>query len=340
MTLSEIELILEELAARHTDLTSDLLRTLLTSAGWEEKYIKDALMLLKQGIKVSPKKENGPAIETAVKKVDDTAVTQVQSAVAPSVSSEIKEDITFYTPDGEEEGELHTFENVPAPARENNEPVKTVVKQEEVKQDVEPALVAPVVDLLPDIRKDLSHQEEIVELEQSSEVKKQEEQDKKIFDSKKFSELFASKDDAPKITEVRNIEPQSLIVQESTNQPQQKFTKKEAVIPEDLPLLPFESSPHVWSFSRYKNTFHSDDVKEVTQPPVSQVKQVAQVEHKEVKPISKPVQAPVSTSNDDEEIKLEKTPMTVGDESLVFLASIMLLVIILILGYMYNQGRL
>jgi len=32
--------------------------------------------------------------------------------------------------------------------------------------------------------------------------------------------------------------------------------------------------------------------------------------------------------------------MTKGDESLVFLAGVMLFVIILILGYMYSNGRL
>jgi hypothetical protein len=41
-----------------------------------------------------------------------------------------------------------------------------------------------------------------------------------------------------------------------------------------------------------------------------------------------------------DDISLEKTPLTKEDESLVFLAGVMLLVIILILGYMYSNGRL
>jgi cytochrome c-type biogenesis protein CcmH/NrfG len=95
-----------------------------------------------------------------------------------------------------------------------------------------------------------------------------------------------------------------------------------AHIPDNLPLLPFESSPHVWSFSKYKDTFHG----EVMPHSVEELSQ------------KKPTgQAP---SHEGDEISLEKTPMTKSDESLVFLAGVMLLVIILILGYMYSNGRL
>jgi hypothetical protein len=40
------------------------------------------------------------------------------------------------------------------------------------------------------------------------------------------------------------------------------------------------------------------------------------------------------------EIDFEKTPISKGEESLVVLAGIMLLAIMLILGYMYGNGRL
>jgi hypothetical protein len=40
------------------------------------------------------------------------------------------------------------------------------------------------------------------------------------------------------------------------------------------------------------------------------------------------------------EIDYEKTPISTGEESLVVLAGIMLLAIMLILGYMYGNGRL
>jgi hypothetical protein len=42
----------------------------------------------------------------------------------------------------------------------------------------------------------------------------------------------------------------------------------------------------------------------------------------------------------EEEIVAEAVPMTKGDESLVMLAGVMLVAILLILGYMYSNGRL
>jgi hypothetical protein len=98
--------------------------------------------------------------------------------------------------------------------------------------------------------------------------------------------------------------------------------KKEVVIPDNLPLVPFESSPHVWSFSEYKDIYHKESA--ISLPG---------------NPSLSALSSPILKIN-DEEILLEKTPMTKGDESLVFLASTMLFVIIIILGYMYSNGRL
>ena len=103
------------------------------------------------------------------------------------------------------------------------------------------------------------------------------------------------------------------------------ISKKAPEIPENLPLVPFESSPHIWSFSKYKSIFHKDEKKE------EQVKQ---------QNIALPVVEKKEKEVFEEEIIIEKEPLTRGDESLVFLASGMLLVIILILGYMYSNGRL
>ena len=55
-------------------------------------------------------------------------------------------------------------------------------------------------------------------------------------------------------------------------------------------------------------------------------------------PVKKPIK--IGPVQEEEKIIVEKVPMTKGDESLVFLAGVMLLVIILILGYMYSNGRL
>jgi hypothetical protein len=52
------------------------------------------------------------------------------------------------------------------------------------------------------------------------------------------------------------------------------------------------------------------------------------------------VKKEIDTSDSNEEIVIELTPLNKSDESLVFLAGVMLFLIILILGYMYSNGRL
>ena len=68
-----------------------------------------------------------------------------------------------------------------------------------------------------------------------------------------------------------------------------------------------------------------------TSTPVVQKEQVVIPQTPKATP--SPVHIPV-------DVEGEKVPMNKSDESLVFLAGIMLLVIILILGYMYSNGRL
>lgn len=104
--------------------------------------------------------------------------------------------------------------------------------------------------------------------------------------------------------------------------------------PHNLPLKPFEATPHTWQFDRYKSVFYGDVEEEIVE------------EKKEVKQEIKPVQQiPV-----DEEKKLETSvhhvvhmapaPLTRDDEKLVILAAVMLIAILLLLGYMYSQGRI
>lgn len=47
MTIREIESIIEDLRLRHKDLDEELLITLLTAGGWENKTIKDAVALFR-----------------------------------------------------------------------------------------------------------------------------------------------------------------------------------------------------------------------------------------------------------------------------------------------------
>jgi ATP-dependent Clp protease ATP-binding subunit ClpB len=97
MTLSEIETILEELALRHQNLNTELLTTLLLSAGWEDKNIKEAITLFKKGITIKPPSVVVPELPVA------------QPDVVPQNSEKAKEEITFYQPDGSEEKELRGF---------------------------------------------------------------------------------------------------------------------------------------------------------------------------------------------------------------------------------------
>jgi hypothetical protein len=117
--------------------------------------------------------------------------------------------------------------------------------------------------------------------------------------------------------EIKPSEPQSLIPE---SKPLVSASKLPASIPDNLPMRPFDTSPHVWSFSRYKDVFHGEVMAHVT-PPVEVVTTPNKEHH-------------------HEHVTLEKTPYTIKDESLVTLASFMLLVIMLLLGYMYGNGRL
>ena len=105
MTLSEIETILEELVVRHKNLNPELLATLLQSAGWEDKNIKDALMLFKQRSTTLPQPQVASALSSDI--VQQATVNPPQEVVEKK-----KEDLTFYESDGAEEKELHEFPEV------------------------------------------------------------------------------------------------------------------------------------------------------------------------------------------------------------------------------------
>lgn len=128
-------------------------------------------------------------------------------------------------------------------------------------------------------------------------------------------------------------EPQSLI--EPSPLPAQ--AKKEE-LPHNLPLRPFETSEHVWPFSRYKDVFYGDietkPLKEEAgkEPAVTAEAETKTEEVQVVKKEERPTAVP--------EVEIVPVPLTKGDEGLVILACIMLLAILLLLGYMYSNGRL
>jgi hypothetical protein len=108
-------------------------------------------------------------------------------------------------------------------------------------------------------------------------------------------------------------EKQSLVIPAE----EQPVQRKDTELPDNLPLVPFESAPNVWSFSKYKDVFYGE-----VMPAVNDEER-----HLKQKPV-------------EEHILVEKVPLDRKDESLVVLAGTMLLVIIVLLGYMYSNGRL
>ncbi len=316
MTLSEIETILADLSNRHTNLDKELLTTILLSAGWEEKSIKEALILFAQ----FKKRKEVIATSSVVKSPTPVVVPlPLVPKVVTLSTSVVKEDITFYKTDGEEEGELHVFEETKLPPQKEIPvavPVKEVevtpVEQAPVLAIEEPTTPVPIVTevLMPEV-KTIVVTQEVVATEPI---------------------LQAVEEEVTLLGEDRRQkDKESLITHEEIVAVVPRVVREEK-IPENLPLLPFESSPHVWSFSRYKDVFHGEVMPDKIEPEYHQVS---------ITPLeSLPQKHVVHDVSLEDEIVVEKIPLNKEDESLVFLAGVMLLGIILILGYMYSHGRL
>lgn len=325
MTLSEIETTLGELAARHPDLNEKMLNTLLLSAGWEERKLKEALMLFKQN--TFTQKGSLPETKTATPTltqpsifvpplIADIAAPEKNSSSATEavvLSPEVVQEeavITFYHPDGSEEGDLNNVAEIPLPV------VETKVVTEKFTQISE----------MPAGHDD-EHKEEVTILTPGQDV---------VRDIQDYEHTLVDDFTGPRETSSAEVvvastaQASQLSVTPSVSV--QRLQQKEQEIPANLPLLPFESSPHVWSFSRYKDVFHG----EVMADPVTVHSTETKTETALVQPVAE-TEVPLVPL---EEVIVEKVPMDKQDESLVVLAAFMLLVIILILGYMYSNGRL
>jgi hypothetical protein len=136
----------------------------------------------------------------------------------------------------------------------------------------------------------------------------------------KISDTIVLSTDAQRSIVSNSNDPQSLIVHNEPRMAQRIVQQHDSAIPDNLPLRPFESSPHVVPFSKYKETFYKEEA-----VPVLPVKIEENNNHNVHPP---------------EQVEIRKTPLSKGDESIAILAGIMLLVIMLLLGYMYGNGRL
>ena len=129
MTLSDIETTLGELAVRHENLDAQLLETLLRAAGWEDKVIKEALMLFKTfDIKKWKLKHPTPIfVETKTSNSLDVNrnadVPNISSSETATVADTTKDSlqqagvqdgaIVFYQQDGTEERNLRMLTQEP-----------------------------------------------------------------------------------------------------------------------------------------------------------------------------------------------------------------------------------
>lgn len=333
MTLSEIENTLRELTVRHVGLDAELLRTLLTSAGWEDKHIKEALSMFTGFDRKKSTPMQAPAVP-----IVSSRITGTESA--EKTPSEEKQLAPLYPQDTIQEKELPAVSVTQADATStivdqahpsaHLENSNTTMQDGQVQRAVEEPLSPGInnekeviATPVEDVKKDTiaTTQEYLVQPS-----------DKKQGNLTTL-ETSPFEDTHTVIVE----EPQSLIPH--TEVLIHKEREKETEIPGNLPLLPFESSPHIWSFSRYKDVFHADTI------PRESIQVITTMPQQEVITLQKHVEkeaqgSPSLNTTDVEEISVEKVPLTKSDESLVFLAGVMLLVIILILGYMYSNGRL
>ncbi|MEN9881224.1 MAG: hypothetical protein RLZZ308_407 [Candidatus Parcubacteria bacterium] len=382
MTISEIEKTLHELSLRHPDLDRGMLVTLLDSAGWEQKYKDEALMLFmsfhtlaspsltssypltpsqvtpshsldidtnniassalsselqmsvvgdtenKETILVTGAKsafpESVPSSSSYAEQVDTSKADNPQDSQVTTPSTK-EEQITFYLPDGKEEELPVTSNEDISFTREVSDYHQSdhVTSDEKKVEPVESTINTQAQVSVGEGFDDHNNQEKNKEAQIES------------HDSTLSSSSF-----------VQEKEEESLIpdVDHSI------IKTEQGAIPGNLPLIPFEDSEHVWSFDKYKHAFHEESSD--TAVSISQGEQTNNIQQIQPIPV---IDTPFSVTkersggtphridseeNSSAELDFEKTPITRSDQSLVVLASFMLLAIILILGYMYSNGRL
>ncbi len=238
-------------------------------------------------------------------------------------------EITFYQQDGSEEGELKVFADVPIEKRNLNrvEKKSEIAPPPDVMHDpsqvvVEVAVPPSEPKLEPVVAAVEVHKitEPLVEVPAPLPPKPQ-----------------PVPEPVPVVHVIPTTEPQSLIMHEEVTE--RRMPEKTTEIPSNLPLLPFESSPHIWSFSKYKDVFHGgtpapEEIKVITVMPEEKATTSSMFS-----PVPQQEKRVISVVR-DEEVVIEQIPLRKDDKPLVFLAMTMLLAIILILGYMYSNGRL
>lgn len=108
-------------------------------------------------------------------------------------------------------------------------------------------------------------------------------------------------------------EPESLILH-----PEVPFVSKQTPPPDNLPLKPFETSEKVIPLAEYKEVFHNEKEEVATPAPLLVTKE----------------------EKDTVKVTVKRSGFDGEDEGLIVLTGFMLLIILLLLTYMYTNGRL
>lgn len=323
MTIAEIESILRSLCIRHPNLDDQLLVTLLTAGGWEDKVIRDALSLFRS----SPQKYK-PSIATVELTSSHKTVEQKGITTQTEVSeSGIAVPQTLSS----------TPRTVSETGRDQNVPVKDSAdmvyydsagqeeKEIEILPEVQVVRQKPDTDLLP-----VAVLKEFVDIhsEKKSELQETQIVDETVKPQVLSNNVNAVDQDHVSVHSVTsNTDPVSLIV---PVQEQRSVTQVEP--PENLPLKPFESTPHIWPFSKYKEVFHGEVMTPLPPDERTLVNEVNQ--------ITKPVATKTEEIHPQKKIKIKRTGFDGEDEGLIFLTATTLLIILLLLAYMYGNGRI
>jgi hypothetical protein len=110
--------------------------------------------------------------------------------------------------------------------------------------------------------------------------------------------------------------------------------------PHNLPVKPYETTSHVWSFARFKSIFFGTSDPDPVAEEVDE-KVVNVVSEVKTPPFQAQQHLAVVTNHEATHvIELHPTPLSRDEYRLVLLAGIMLLAILLLLGYMYGHGRI
>lgn len=331
MYITEIEKAVKELSSRHEDLDEALLVRILEASGWEERHIQDAKVIfasyVHQPIATQEVKETGDQkVVLAMEQKEDTPdpvtasydVTQIQTNATPQKNETL--DLMI-----ENKEETH---------REENPSQMTYVRSDGIEEG------------------DLTYaaeqqQKEVEKAAQDENLKQKINQEEGVTTPSNLDDFSLinnqSQVDVPlssRLSVQEKTEPTSLIEEKRVT-----FKKRKEEIPEDLPLVPFESAPHVWSFRRYRDTFFPHDHQEEETKELFEKEDVQPVVYQQSPTVPHTLPpSPQKNSNPENEVEVEidfeKTPISKGDESLVALAGVMLVAILLILGYMYSKGRL